>query len=359
MDAKLIFVTMSLMVALCLGDLASDISTNTVELQFYRLQVADWDTHGMQTKVAAILASGANTYCSANPNTCGLVTCCTGTAFKEINIGKDANSAVNDGKNMLFSFYITIPDGASLMANETYVLTSAIIINIVENVRIDVYNSIGYYITWADTTYFGVPPATTENIIITVIAFIVLIIVIVVALFLHYWNKRREHNDKLMKKIEEKKNKKNKKKGEEGGKAAEGSSDGYKMETETGPIPVPDRLHVSRTVTPARKSNVYGGEKDAGASKLPPSKAKGAVSDTDSAIKMDDPKSNGDVDDSRRQAEKSHSLPPLRTSEPRNAEDGEDKKKRKKAKRKHRKSKRTANENAGYQAQSDDEVTDL
>ncbi|XP_033727414.1 uncharacterized protein LOC117316757 isoform X2 [Pecten maximus] len=358
MDAKVIIVAMSLMVTLCLGDLASDISTNTVELEFYRLQVTDWDTNGMQTKVAAILASGANTYCSANPNTCGLVTCCTGTAFKEINIGKDANSAVNEEKNMLFSFHITIPSGASLVSNDTYVLTSAIVIKIVENVRTDVYDSIGYYITWADETYFGVPTATNENIIITIVAFIVLIIVIVIALFLHYWNKRREHNEKMMKKIEDKKAKKNKKKEEEGGKS--GESEGYKLETETGPIPVPEKLESGarkhRRERRSRKSQLYGNV-DAGASKLPSSK----VSDTDSAIKMDEPKSNGDLEESsaRRHVDKGHSLPPLRTSEARTEEEGEDKKKRKKAKRKHRKSKRAAHENAGYQAQSDDEVTDL
>ncbi|XP_060084030.1 uncharacterized protein LOC132563287 [Ylistrum balloti] len=351
MDTKLIFATISVMITLCLGDLASDISTHTVELEFYRLQVADWETHGMQTKVAAILASGANNYCSANPNICGFVTCCDGTAFKEINIGKDANAAVNEEKNMLFSFHITIPDGSSLVVNETYVLTSAVVIRIVENVRIDVFNSIGYYITWADETYFGVPTTRTENIILTIIAFLVLIIVIIIALFLHFWNKRREHNEKLMKKIEDKKAKKNKKKGEEEeGKAGEGSGEGYKIEKETGPIPVPDKL-----------KSIYGGEKEAGASKLPSSKAKGIVSDTDSAIKMDDPKSNGDIEESaaRRQAEKSHALPPLKTSEARKEDEVDEKKKKRKAKRKHRKSKRTANENAGYQPQSDDEVTDL
>ncbi|XP_069105539.1 uncharacterized protein [Argopecten irradians] len=356
MDTKLAIALLSMMVTICLGDLASDISTHTVQLEFYRLQVADWETHGMQTKVAAILASGANMYCSANPNNCGLSTCCTGTAFKEINIGKDANSAANDEKNMLFSFHITIPSGASLVSNDTYVLTSAIVIQIVENVRIDVYNSIGYYITWADETYFGVPPATNENIIITIIAFIVLIIVIVIALFLHYWNKRREHNEKLLKKIEDKKAKKNKKKGEEeAGKSREGPT--YKLETEAGPIPAPDKLksHKRRI----RKSQLYGNEKDTGASNKP--KSKGIASDTDSAIKMDDPKSNGDIDESaaRRHAEKGHSLPPLKTSEARPAEEGEDKKKKKKAKRKHRKSKRTTQENFGYQAQSDEEVTDL
>lgn len=331
MDATLLLVFLSVCVTLCHGDEASDIVTHTVELEFYRLTTSEWNDNAMQTKVAAILASGANSYCSANPSGCALSSCCTGTAFKEINIGKGSNSAVDDEKNMLFKFYITLPAGANLLINDTFVLSSSIVIEIVGNVRMDIYDSIGYYIIWADKTYFGVPPATIENIVITVVAFAVLLLIIIIALFLHFWNKRREHNQKLQKKIEDKKSKK---------KKTEEPAPDYNVETETGPIKVPDhRL----------PSELYGGSGKAGMSHFAASPMAKA-SDTDSAIKMDDARTNGDIDD-RRHGGKSQSLPPMK-SDAKKEEDGEKKRK----KRKKRKSKRTSAENEGYAGDSDNEA---
>ena len=181
----------------CDGSNITEAEANRVEVKFYRLQVSEWTSGNMETTFHSLVASEANTYCTANLAACGLNSLASN--FKESHIGKVDNSPVNDDKDMLYDFYIEYPNGANISSSSAlqYVLSQSVVKSIILQLRTNVdyisqLNCKRCYITYIGDDFYGIPPASMENKIIIPLAFLVLLIIIIVAISLHCWDKKRE-----------------------------------------------------------------------------------------------------------------------------------------------------------------------
>ncbi|XP_052697016.1 uncharacterized protein LOC128175432 [Crassostrea angulata] len=200
-----------LVVVLCMifhvrCDLATESDAYAVEIIIYRLTTDTWTANSMESTFSGTIASAANTYCGSNVATCGLETCCT-SAFKETDVGKISDYPKKDLKNLKHKFYLKFPTGstASNSSVTQYVVVNSAVYEIIRLARTTFNTQTGYWITWADETYYGVPATTTENQIIIPIAFVVLFLVIFLAIGLHFWNKRKQKEARIQKKIKDKK----------------------------------------------------------------------------------------------------------------------------------------------------------
>ncbi|XP_048781266.2 uncharacterized protein LOC125683830 isoform X2 [Ostrea edulis] len=313
-------------------DLATESEAYAVEIIIYRLTTDTWTANGMETTLSGAVASAANTYCESNPETCGLTTCCTSVSisFKETDVGKVSGYPLKDLKNLKHKFYLKFPTGftASNSSVTEFVVVNSVLYEIIRLARTTFHTSTGYWVTWADETYFGIPATTQENQIIIPIAFVVLFAVIFLAIGLHFWNKKKQNEIRLRKKIDDKKAmKKN--------KAMVQPT--YRVDPEIKDI---DDEQVEKT-----KEKMYVDNYPVKQSEETGKKHFGGASDTDSAIKMDPQHEQMDYVDSQAQ---NRSLPPLDVQE-----ESERKKKKKK------KDKKKKHHGDGYDNQSATLSTEL
>ncbi|XP_061182989.1 uncharacterized protein LOC133191249 isoform X3 [Saccostrea echinata] len=190
-------------------DQATERDSYAVEIIFYRLTTATWTAQSMETTFAGTVAAAANTYCESNVAACGLTTCCTSVSisFKETEVGKVSGYPQKDLKNLKHKFYLDFPTGATASNSSVtqYVVVNSAVYEILRLARETFHTQTGYWITWADETYYGIPAATKENQIIIPIAVVVLLAVIFLAIGLHFWNKKKQNQARLRKRIDDRK----------------------------------------------------------------------------------------------------------------------------------------------------------
>lgn len=304
-----------LVVVLCMifhvrCDLATESDAYAVEIIIYRLTTDTWTANSMETTFSGTIASAANTYCESNVATCGLETCCTSVSisFKETDVGKISDYPKKDLKNLKHKFYLKFPTGstASNSSVTQYVVVNSALYEIIRLARTTFNTQTGYWITWADETYYGVPATTTENQIIIPIAFVVLFLVIFLAIGLHFWNKRKQKEARIQKKIKDKKALK---------KNQAMVQPTYRVDPEIKDL---DEDHHEKT-----KQKLYTDNYPIKTSEETTKKHMGGASDTDSAIKMENEPQQDDQD--LMDSKLSRGLPPLDGHE-----EGERKKKKKK-----------------------------
>ncbi|XP_062583373.1 uncharacterized protein LOC134245129 isoform X2 [Saccostrea cucullata] len=310
-------------------DQATERDSYAVEIIFYRLTTATWTAQSMETTFAGTVAAAANTYCEANVATCGLTSCCTSVSisFKETEVGKVSGYPQKDLKNLKHKFYLDFPTGftASNSSITQYVVVNSAVYEILRVARETFHTQTGYWITWADETYYGIPATTTENQIIIPIAVVVLLAVIFLAIGLHFWNKKKQNQKRLRKKIDDRKAMK---------KNQAMVQPTYRVDPEIKDI---DDDHIEKT-----KEKMYSDNYPVKQTEETDRKHFGGASDNDSAIKMDH---EPDFMDSQTN---NKNLPPLDVQE-----DGEKKKKKKK------KDKKKKQQGDGYDNQSANLSTEL
>lgn len=312
-----------LVVVLCMifhvrCDLATESDAYAVEIIIYRLTTDTWTANSMETTFSGTIASAANTYCESNVATCGLETCCTSVSisFKETDVGKISDYPKKDLKNLKHKFYLKFPTGstASNSSVTQYVVVNSALYEIIRLARTTFNTQTGYWITWADETYYGVPATTTENQIIIPIAFVVLFLVIFLAIGLHFWNKRKQKEARIQKKIKDKKALK---------KNQAMVQPTYRVDPEIKDLDEDHHEKTKELPKKPRKEKLYTDNYPIKTSEETTKKHMGGASDTDSAIKMENEPQQDDQD--LMDSKLSRGLPPLDGHE-----EGERKKKKKK-----------------------------
>ncbi|XP_022325110.1 uncharacterized protein LOC111125484 isoform X4 [Crassostrea virginica] len=316
-------------------DLASEQVAYAVEVIFYRLTTDTWTANAMETTFAGVMASAANSYCESVSGNCGLTSCCTSVSisFKETDVGKVSGYPQKDLKNLKHKFYLQFPTGftASNSSVTQYVVVNSALYEIIRLGRTTFHTQTGYWITWADETYYGIPATTLENQIIIPIAFVVLFLVIFLAIGLHFWNKKKQNEARLKKKIDNKKAMK---------KNQAMVQPTYRVD--------PEIKDIDEETTEKTKEKMYADSYPIKQSNETSKKHMGGASDTDSAIKMENEHMQEDMDFMDSKNAVKGNLPPLD-----NQEDGEKKKKKKK------KEKKKKHHDEGYDNQSANLSTEL
>ncbi|XP_061182988.1 uncharacterized protein LOC133191249 isoform X2 [Saccostrea echinata] len=310
-------------------DQATERDSYAVEIIFYRLTTATWTAQSMETTFAGTVAAAANTYCESNVAACGLTTCCTSVSisFKETEVGKVSGYPQKDLKNLKHKFYLDFPTGATASNSSVtqYVVVNSAVYEILRLARETFHTQTGYWITWADETYYGIPAATKENQIIIPIAVVVLLAVIFLAIGLHFWNKKKQNQARLRKRIDDRKAMK---------KNQAMVQPTYRVD--------PDIKDIDDDHTEKTKEKMYTDNYPVKQTEETNKKHFGGASDTDSAIKMDH---EPDFMDSQTN---NKNLPPLDVQE-----ESERKKKKKK------KDKKKKHHGDGYDNQSANLSTEL
>lgn len=301
-------------------DLASEQEAYSVEIIIYRLTTDTWTANSMETTFAGTVASAANTYCESNPETCGLTTCCTSVSisFKETDVGKISGYPQKDLKNLKHKFNLKFPTSSTVSNSSVtqYVVVNSALYEIIRLARTTFNTQTGYWITWADETYYGIPATTTENQIIIPIAFVVLFLVIILAIGLHFWNKKKQKEARLKKKISDRKAMK---------KNQAMVQPTYRVDPDIKDIDEDHNIKTHESTKKPRKEKMYTDTYPTKQSEETTKKHMGGASDTDSAIKMENEPQQDDAD--FMESKVSRGLPPLDSHE-----EGEKKKKKKKKK---------------------------
>jgi len=185
------------------GTQTEERAANAVELTFYRAQVDTWTSEENSAKVAVLISNQAQTTCSASAATCGLDTCCS-SAFKETDVGTVASYPQNSRKDMKLKIYVDIPSDINATASPYCVLSTSVLMSLVEDAREAIHTETGHWITYVNEEFYGIPPSDL-NAIITPIAFAILLILAGLTLGLNLWKKKKDSDSRRMKIIEDRK----------------------------------------------------------------------------------------------------------------------------------------------------------
>lgn len=184
-------------------------AANAVELKFYRTLTDAWTSEDNSAKVAVRVANQANAYCGSNPAACGLEACCT-SEFKDVSVGVQSGypQLAENEKDLLLKVYVDFPSSLNGSGSLQCVLGASTVREILGNVRQNIFDDTGSWITYVDEVFYGIPPDHQLNAIIIPIAIVIVLGIVIAALILHFWNKRREDVARRQRIIEKRKERK-------------------------------------------------------------------------------------------------------------------------------------------------------
>ncbi|KAL4217589.1 hypothetical protein ACF0H5_022331 [Mactra antiquata] len=270
-DMKLLvvvlFAALGLVASQCVS--SNERTANAVELKFYRVQESEWTDNDHTSTVVVKIIAEANSYCASNPTECGLTA--LNASFKESMVYTVTGYPQNSLKDMLLKVALDLPENSTVATTPSCVVPQSVLQTIVGNAREEIHDSTGFWITYIDDGFYGIPPPTKLNQIIIPIAFAVILVLGIMTILLNVWNKRREESLRRKKIIEQRKAKSSKK-----------SSPEYVVD-KSDPIPPSGITGANeKKEKPKRKDQLY---KDS--LKKQSEKKTRSIASEDSAIRMD------------------------------------------------------------------------
>ncbi|XP_052764592.1 uncharacterized protein LOC128206274 isoform X3 [Mya arenaria] len=196
-----------LMLVLSVSGQCFDSGENAVEMKFYRASASTFESENSPEAVIKHVISEATSYCSQVSNSyCDLDACCS-DPFKDEHVIEVSGYPQDEVKDMLYKIFLLNRNSSepSCAVRKQYLQ------DILENAREEIHDETGYWITYIDDEFFGIPPSTKLNQIIIPIAFGVVLILIIVTIILYQLAKKREADERRQRILTQRKKKSDKK----------------------------------------------------------------------------------------------------------------------------------------------------